>query len=112
MAIGVNKNDFFHSTPKELTYYDKAYELRRKVKDEQDFMLANYIYEAIAVVIHNAFAKKNSQPLKFRDKPYLQEIEEKKYLNRELTVDEKSSAIDILFGNLESMQRKFEKSKK
>lgn len=112
LAIGISKYDFFHSTPKELQAYDKAYEIRRNIQDEQDWMLGLYFYEAVSVVVGNALRKKTAKPLSFRDKPILKELEEKRAKERPLTEDEKNAAISALFANLESMQARFEATHK
>ena len=92
--------------------YDKAYDLRRKVEDERDWMLGCYFYEAVSVVASNALRKKGAKPISYRKKPVLQELEEKREGERPLTEDEKIAATAALFANLENMQAKFEKAHK
>ena len=68
-----------------------------------------YTMEALRVVLSNAFQSKNNNPEQYRDKPIMTEIREK---NRILTNEEKEDQIQILFGNLERMQKSFENSNK
>lgn len=70
-------------------------------------MIGLYVYEAMSVVMANAFSKKGAKPQKYRDTPILTEYRES---HRELSEEAKQAQIDILFNNLEAMQRAFEQT--
>lgn len=89
----------------DLSYYDDAFKQKREMQDEAMWLNGFYTLEALNVVLGNFFADKNAQKLKYRDTPILTEMREK---NRVLTEEEKQEQIQILFGNLENMQKKFE----
>ncbi len=89
--------------------YDKAYRLKLEIQDELLWINGMYTMEALRVVLSNAFQSKNNNPEQYRDKPIMTEIREK---NRILTNEEKEEQIQILFGNLERMQKSFENAKK
>ncbi len=109
LAIGLTLGEIRHSTLSDLHYYDEAYMLRREMQDELLWLNGIYTLEAFRVVLSNAFQSKNTLPEKYRDKPIMTEIREK---NRVLTEEEKEEQIKLLFGNLEMMQKNFEKNKK
>ena len=92
-----------------LSDYDDAYRLRRKIEDERDYFLGVYFYDAVQVALGNAFRKKGSKPLEYRDKPILQAYEEKQRLLNP-TEEEKKQHIDNLFAMLGQMQANFERT--
>lgn len=104
----MTKYEFYHSTLNDLLDYDEAYQLRRKIDDEQAYFQGIYFYEAVSVALGNAFRKKGAKPIPYRDKSILNEIEEK---NRPLTEEEIKTQTDNLFAMLGSMQANFEASK-
>lgn len=108
LAIGVTKQEFMHSTLVELRPYDDAYELRRRIQDEQNYLAGIYTYEAVTTALANAFREKGRQPYKYRDKPILEEIAEAKHMQN-LSDSEKQKYTEAFFGNLQSMQASFEK---
>lgn len=89
----------------DLTYYDDAFQKQREMQDEAMWINGLYTLEALNVVLGNFFAPKGAPPKEYRDTPILTEMREK---NRILTEEEKQEQINILFGNLENMQKKFE----
>ena len=97
-----------HSTLSDLSLYDAAYELKRDMYDELFWINGMYTLEALNVVISNVLSAKGASPKSYRDKPILMEVREK---TKELSQEEKQEQIDILFGNLSLMQKKFEKNK-
>lgn len=78
---------------------------KREIIDEIMWMNGRYTMEAFEVVLANAFKKEGSPPEKYREMPLMKEYREQ---NRVLTEEEKQEQINILFGNLENMQKKFE----
>ena len=112
MAIGVSRDEFYHSTMSELRDFDEAYKLRRKIEDERDYFCGIYVYEAVQTVISNSFRdhKRHPKPvMTYRDKPILVELEEKKHLEN-LTEEEKKAYTDDLFAMLGQMQSAFERT--
>lgn len=101
-------NEFWHSYPKEITPYFKALEKRRKLVDEEQYMQYMYFSDAIETALHNAFKKKGQKAREHIREPLLKQYEDQ---HRELTEDEKNAQVKLLFDNLASMQRSFEKSK-
>jgi len=107
LAIGVSLKEIYHSTLVELSLYDKAYELKEEINDTHSWLIGMYMYEAMTVVVSNAFASKGAKPKTYREKPILAEYKDK---NRELTEEEKQEQIKTLFDNLSLMQKNFERN--
>ena len=107
MAIGVPLKEIYHSTLVDLHLYDDAYKIKEEINDTNNWMMGMYVYEAISVVVSNAFASKGAQHKKYRDKPILAEYKD---INKPLTEEEKQAQIDLLFSNLELMKTNFENS--
>lgn len=108
IAAGMSANEFWHSYPKEITPYFKALERKRRFTDEEQYMQYMYFSNAIETALHNAFKKKGQKAREHLNKPLLKQYEDE---HRELTEDEKSAQVALLFDNLAAMQRCFEQSK-
>ena len=91
----------------ELHLYDDAYKIKEEINDMNQWLMGQYVLEAMSVVMSNAFASKGAAPVKYRDKPILAEYKEK---TRPLTEEEKQAQIDLLFSNLELMKQNFERT--
>lgn len=62
--------------PRTLKPYFKAYELRRKETDREQYCQGMYFFEAVSVALANAFKGKNKPVIKYRDKPFFDSVEE------------------------------------
>ena len=109
MTIGVSREEFYHSTLVELRDFDEVYKNRRKIEDEQAYFSGIYMYEAVTIALGNAFRPKGKEPIPYRNKSILAEIEEK---NRPLTEEEIKKHTNELFAMLGGMQQNFEASHK
>ena len=75
LAIGVPKFDFFHSTPKELKAYDKAFELRQKIEDDKMWgFWGNYGISALIFAIDHCFNGRKAKS-KFFEQPIMRELD-------------------------------------
>lgn len=102
-------NEFWHSYPKEIKPYFEAQKRRRKMKDEEQYTLYLYIYNALNTALYNAFRGKGKKAEKPLEEPMLEKYEKE---HRELTEEEKEASVALLFSNLQAMQKSFEESKK
>lgn len=93
-----------------LRVYDEAHKLKQKMIDEMNYLAGRYTYEAISVALSNAFRKKGTKPIQYREKPFLTELEEEQHLLN-LTDAEKEKYTNDLFAMLGQMQERFEKNK-
>lgn len=100
--------EFWHSYPCEITPYFKALKKRRQYKDEEDYTLYIYFTNAIETALYNAFRGKGKKAAEHLKEPLLKTWEDE---HRELTEEEKRSAVSMLFSNLSMMQQRFEQSK-
>jgi len=102
LAVGVTEEYFWNAYPIEIEPYFEAQRIRRKIHDEEAYFQGLYTMEAFAVVLGNAFRKKNTKPLEYRKQPILREADEK---NRPLSpkeAEEKAKRdADRLFHRLE-----------
>lgn len=90
--MGMSKNEFFHSTPKILQAYDKAYLLRLEERDRENWHLGMYLKSAII----SSFEKS----AKYIEKPFLSDI----HLSEE---EKKQKALDEFVAKLQAMQESF-----
>lgn len=95
--MGVSKHDFFHSTPKILQAYDKAYIFRIQEKDRQNWQLGQYIMSAIG----SCFSKNT----KYIEKPFLADI----HLTEE---ERKERELKKFIDNLQSLKTAFDANRK
>lgn len=108
LNIGISETLFWTLNPHRLKPYMTAYEQRTKERLEQQNMMAYvqgmYIAEAIKATVGNMFSK--GQVLEYPKEPYELFKEEKV-----LTEEEKMAQVNLLFAELETMQRNFENGK-
>lgn len=109
LVAGMSASEFWHSYPKEIEPYFKAMKKRRELKDEEQYAQYIYFSNAIETALANAFRGKGKKPAEHLKEPIMQSYEKE---HRELTADEEAAQVGLLFSNLESMQRSFEKSKR
>lgn len=104
LAIGMTYDQFWNDDCLLAKYYREAYELKKKLKNEELWLQGMYFYEALCDVspVLNAFAKKGTKPLKYPTEPYP--------LNEKEIVDRKEAERKR---RVEMMKQQFiEKSKK
>ena len=109
LAIGVPYDTFWHLTPNKLPSFYKAYELKRKLQDENMWIMGQYIMSALdSTVCNNSFWKgKNGKASSYLQKPLLSQIQSKKIANKELTEDEKQAQLDKFVMSLKIMESNF-----
>lgn len=73
-----------HSTLAELSVYDDAYNLKRKIIDEQSYMIGVYVYKALDVALYNfgigLNPKSKLKPKDYLKKPFMVDEEVEKQL--------------------------------
>lgn len=105
MAIGVPKGEIMHSTIVSLRVYDEAHKLKVRMQDELLYLSGIYTYEAVSIALSNAFRKKGSKAIEYRDKPILEQ-------NRELTKEDIKQMRLSFVRKLERMGKRFQEVKK
>lgn len=91
---------FWHLNPTKIKPFYKAFENKRKMRDEENWIYwGTYGMSALSVVLANAFSK-NSQ-VKYIEKPVYQSAEEQ---TGELTEEEKIRQTEQLFAQLKLME--------
>lgn len=104
-----------HSTIRELRIYDKAFERKQKITDFDNYLLGQYVFDAVSAALANAFSGKNKKAVSYQDvreKPLLQIMEEeRKEQNGEMSDEEKKARTEAMFRNLEIMASNFRLAK-
>lgn len=108
----MSKKEFMKSLPIELPAFYKAYKQRRKIRDEEMWIMGQYIMSALdATVCNNSLWKgKHGTPSKYIEKPIFSQYEEKK--ERELTEEEKQSQLDKFVMSLKLLESNFKANRK
>ena len=70
LMYGMTYDQYWHGDPKLVIYYREAHRLRMKEQNEILWLQGQYIHEAFAVVLSNAFANKGTPPKRYAKKPY------------------------------------------
>lgn len=103
LTIGVPYDLFWHLNPKKLKPFFKAFENKRKMRDEESWIWwGTYGISALSVVLASAFSKDSKA--KYVNKPFYQSVEEQ---NVELTEEEKRRRTEQLFAQLKLMETNF-----
>lgn len=115
MSYGMSYNEFWFGPAFMVTFYRESNKLKIKQRDENNWMIGMYVYEAIldcSPILH-PFSKKGTKPLPYAEKPYLMD----KLKTREKTQEEKEQEKEaerlkaiIHFNNwFRATQKQFEK---
>lgn len=103
--MGVSHNEFWTLNPRKLNVIVDGYKLRRKVIDEEQWMLGGYVNQAVEIALANAFRKKNEKAKQYfnvLDKPALRDIDKEG-----ISEEEKKKKLDMLMASLHVMQSNF-----
>ena len=99
LTIGVPYEVFWHLNPTKLKPFQTAFENKRKLRDEENWLIwGTYGMSALSVVLASAFSK-NSQA-KYVEKPMYQQVREN---TGELTEEEKKRQTEQIFAQLQIM---------
>lgn len=89
--------------PEDLKPYIESYKIRKKMQDEQMWLMGIYVREAVGVTIANCFSKHSKA--KYYEKPILQN---EKQPSRKLKKTERKKGQEQLMMKLKLMQDNFE----
>lgn len=109
--MGYSYWEFWDMNPKILEPILEGYKLKRKIIDEDQWMLGGYIFEAITIALGNMAKKKGQKPRNYFEeisKPALHKIDEK---DVEISEEEKQRKLDLLMAGLRVRQANFELAK-
>lgn len=107
LSLGVSKEEFFRSSPKDLECYLLAEEMRQKRQDEENWHMGMYNMSAFGVALAKALAG-NKSHAKYIDKPLSEKVSDKKIEDENLTEEQKDRERDRLLCALMTMQANFE----
>lgn len=106
MSIGVTKEEFDDSTPKDLQCYVDADEIRRKRRDVEMWQMGIYNMNAFSVALSKSLSGRKSKA-KYLDEPML--LSSQKVIDEEnATEEEKEIERKKLLMRLQLMQTTFE----
>ena len=116
LAVGVPYELFWHLTPKKIDAFYKANKIQRQIKDEEMWMLGQYVMSALDATVCNTFLwrKKGEKCHSYIEKPILLSIvesDDKKKISTELTDEEKKKQTEQLFMKLKIMGTNFNLNK-
>ena len=99
----MTKQEFMKSLPIELPAFYKAYKQKRKIKDEEMWMMGQYVMSAVSFAIDHNLRGKKAQS-KYIEKPIMSDssISASKDENN-MSQEEKNRQIEQLFLKLEIM---------
>ena len=67
--MGMTADQYWEQSPYLAVAYRKAYRLRREADNEQAWLQGLYVFDAFAVCLANAFAKRGSKKQNYIEKP-------------------------------------------
>jgi hypothetical protein len=118
MSYGMSYDEFWYGDAYRVVFYRKAYRLKLKQEDENNWLLGVYVYEAIldcSPVLH-AFSKKGTKPLRYRDKPILMDkLEPHQKTEEEIAQEKENERLKAIihFNNwFNATKKHFENQKK
>ena len=111
LTIGISYFDFWHMNPAILKAHVDAFIEKRKIMDEQMWVMGHYIMSALdATVCNNVLWRgKNGKPAKYIEKPIMQTVNNN---NKVLTEEEKKRETEKFFMSLKIMEANFKANHK
>lgn len=106
LAMGIGYNEFWTLNPRKLKVYTEGYKLKRKVHDEEQWLLGGYVYGAVSAAIGNVLRKKNQKSQTYFDlieKPFFKDM-----ASEDIPEEEKQKYINAFMAQLHVMQNNFE----
>jgi len=98
----MSTQEFWHEDPDLLWTYRKVYMDKLKIKNELDnqqaWRIGLYVYEAVAIVMHNSFRKEGQVAQNYTEKPY--EFNQKPKTEQELMEEEIRKNEELIRENL------------
>lgn len=67
--MGMTYEQYWDMSPYLVIAYRKAYKLKREIANEQAWLQGLYVYDAFAVCMANAFAKRGAKKENYLEKP-------------------------------------------
>lgn len=67
--MGMTYEQYWDMSPYLVIAYRKAYKLKREIANEQAWLQGLYVYDAFAVCMANAFAKRGAKKVDYLEKP-------------------------------------------
>jgi FixJ family two-component response regulator len=67
--MGMTYEQYWEMSPYLVIAYRKAYKLKREIANEQAWLQGLYVYDAFAVCMANAFAKRGAKKVDYLEKP-------------------------------------------
>lgn len=67
--MGMTYEQFWEQSPYLAVAYRKAFKLKREIANEQAWLQGLYVYDAFAVCMTNAFAKRGAKKENYLEKP-------------------------------------------
>lgn len=107
MVMGMTYEQYWEQSPYLAVAYRKAYRLRREADNEQAWLQGLYVFDAFAVCLANAFAKRGSKKQNYIEKPIdIYPLTEREKKRREAQENAKMQAA------MEAMMREQRRKKK
>lgn len=105
LAIGVPYELFWELNPHKLKAFYKAYEIHKKILDEEMWIMGAYVNNAVLSAVEHNLAGKKAKT-KYLEQPFLKQEQ-----TEELKQAEKMKQVKALFTALEIKKANFELSK-
>jgi hypothetical protein len=109
LAMGVSLSEFWEMNPHSIEVILDGYKLKRKIADEQQWLLGGYVFSAVSTAMGNAFRKKNTKAKSYFEeveKPFLSNIDKK--TSAGLSEEEIQRRRELLMAQLRTKQSNFE----
>ena len=105
--MGMTYEQYWEQSPYLAVAYRRAYRLKREAENEQAWLQGLYVFDAFAVCLANAFAKRGSKKQNYIDKPIdIYPLTESEKKHREAEANAKMQAA------MEAMVREQRRKKK
>ena len=108
--MGYSYYEFWDMNPRILESIIEGYKLKRKIIDEEQWLLGGYVFDAVSIALGNAFKKRGCKPDLYFE--VIKDAKLKNIQNGDVTEEEKQKRLDLLMAGLRIKQANFEISRK
>lgn len=105
LVMGVSKEEFMESCPKELRPYEIAYRMKQEEIDINNWNLGKYVLSATTYAVEHCLSGDKAKS-KYFEKPLFKLYEEENK-NNNLTEEEKKKQTELFFMQLQIMEQNF-----
>ena len=112
MALGISYETFLHLNPMKLELYEEGFDIRKKMQDEEMWIMGIYMQRAVGVAVDHCLNGRKAMSEYFKEPICAKGRKGTEESEQELTEEQKKQAREQVLMQLKIMMSNFNTSKK